>query len=118
MIDQNELVRAVGTIIAFGFLFVFLAGLYAGFYTASKMFERAWLAWIGYACAAGQFAAAMIMISTGFLDPFWVKLIVFAALAYLVIPPLMWRIVLAFHRYHEEEDEHIPAPSAPFGPLS
>jgi cellulose synthase/poly-beta-1,6-N-acetylglucosamine synthase-like glycosyltransferase len=118
MIDQNEIVRAVGTIIAFGFLFVFLAGLYAGFYTASKMFGRAWLAWIGYACAIGQFASAMIMIGTGFLDPFWVKLILFAALAYLVIPPIMWRIVLAFHHYYEEEEEHGHAPSTSFGPLN
>lgn len=118
MFEQNEVVRAVGTIIAFGFLFVFLAGLYAGFYTASKMFNKAWLAWIGYACAVGQFAAGMIMVSTGFLDPFWVKLIIFAALAYLVIPPIMWRIVLAFHDYYEHEDEHGQPATTSFGPLN
>ncbi len=118
MISQNDVVQAVGVIIVFGFMFVFFAGLYAGFYTASKMFEKAWLAWIGYAFAIGQFAAAMVMVSTGFLDPFWVKLVIFAALSYLVIPPIMWRIVLAFHHYHQEEGEDAYAHPASFGPLN
>jgi len=118
MIDQNEIVQAVGTIIIFGFFFIFFAGLYAGFYTASKMFGKAWLAWISYIFAVAQFVSAMVMVTTGFLDPFWVKLMVFTAFAYLVIPIIMWRIVLAFHHYHEEEERGAHAPTPSFGPLN
>ncbi len=115
MISQNEIAQAVGTIIIFGFLFVFFAGLYAAFYTAGKMFEKPWLTWLGYIFAVIQFASAMVMVTTDFLDRFWVNLVIFAALAYLVIPPAMWRVVLAFHR-QEEEARGGKVEHAHFGP--
>lgn len=117
MSPSQDVARMVGFIMIWGFFFIFFAGLYAGFYTAGKMFRKAWLTWIGYGFAIAQFVAGMVMVSAGFLDPFWEKLVIFSAVAYLVIPIIMWRIVLAFHSYYEEESSASHEPSASFGPL-
>ena len=95
------LAQTVGTLIVLGFFFVLFAGLYAAFYAAGRMFSNPWLVRVGYLFGLGQFMAAMGMVFSGFLDRFWVYLVTFSALAYLVIPPIMWRIVLAFHRLEE-----------------
>lgn len=107
MISPDEIAQIVGTIIVYGFLFIFFAGMYATFYPLGKLFQKPWLMWIGYAFAVAQFVSAMIMVSTGYLDAFWVTLVVFTALAYLVIPPAMWRLVLAFHRQEKEQESSI-----------
>ncbi len=99
--DSTTLAQTLGTLIVLGFFFVLLAGLYAAFYAAGRMFSNPWLVRLGYLCGLGQFMAAMGMVFSGYLDRFWVYLVTFAALSYLVIPPIMWRIVLAFHRLEE-----------------
>jgi len=104
--NGTTLAQAVGTIIVLGFFFVLLAGLYAALYAAGRMFNKPWLIRLGYVCGLGQFAAGMGMVFSGYLDPFWTYLVTFSAFAYLVIPPLMWRLVLAFHRL--EESQHAP----------
>ncbi len=118
MSPSQEIARMVGFLMVWGFLFIFFAGLYAGFYTAGKMFRKPWLTWIGYVFAVAQFASGMNMVFTDFLDPFWKKLVVFIAVAYLFIPPIMWRIVLAFHNYYEEEASAGHGQAASFGPLN
>jgi len=106
MISPDEIAQVVGAIIVYGFLFIFFAGMYATFYPLGKMFQKPWLVWIGYVFAVAQFVAAIAMALTGYLDPFWVKLVIFTTLAYLVIPPAMWRLVLAFHRQEKELERH------------
>ncbi|CAF0701729.1 hypothetical protein [Candidatus Methylacidithermus pantelleriae] len=99
--NSAEIARMVGTIIVLGFCFVLSAGLYAGLYTAGRMFRKTWLIWVSSLFALGQFLAAVGMVMTGYLDPFWRYLVAASALAYLAIPPAMWRVVIAFHRSEE-----------------
>lgn len=101
MISNQEIAQMVGAIIIYGFFFVLTAGLYAMFYTMGRLFERLWLVRFSYLFAAAEVLSAVGMVTTGYLDRFWVNLILFAATAYLFIPQGMWWVVVNFHAEYE-----------------
>ena len=106
MISSHEIAQMVGAIIIYGFFFVLTAGLYAMFYAMGRLFEKPWLVKLSYLFAAAEVLSAVGMVATGYLDRFWVNLILFSAAAYLFIPQGMWWVVVNFHHEYEPE-EHV-----------
>ncbi|WP_456446193.1 hypothetical protein ACMC9I_11010 [Deinococcota bacterium DY0809b] len=106
MISNHEIAQMVGAIIIYGFFFVLTAGLYAMFYAMGRLFERPWLVKLSYLFAAAEVLSAVGMVATGYLDRFWVNLILFSAVTYLFIPQGMWWVVVNFHAEYEPE-EHV-----------
>ena len=104
MISNQEIAQMVGAIIIYGFFFVLTAGLYAMVYAMGQLFEKPWLVRLSYVFAGAELLSALGMVATGYLDRFWVGLIVFSALIYLVIPQAMWWVVVNFHKEHESEE--------------
>ena len=103
MISNHEIAQMVGAIIIYGFFFVLSAGLYAMLYASGRLFEKPWLVKLSYVFAAAEVLAAFGMAATGYLDRFWVNLILFSAATYLFIPQGMWWVVVNFHRAYEPE---------------
>jgi len=105
MISNQEVAQMVGAIIVYGFFFVLSAGLYAMLYAIGRLFEKPWLVRVSYLFAAVEALAALGMVATGYLDRFWINLILFSAVTYLFAPQAMWWVVVNFHRQHELEEQ-------------
>ncbi|WP_293173571.1 hypothetical protein [Oceanithermus sp.] len=104
MISSQEIAQMVGAIIIYGFFFVLTAGLYAMLYASGRLFEKPWLVKVSYVFAAAELLSAIGMVATGYLDRFWVNLILFSAITYLFIPQAMWWVVVNFHKEFESEE--------------
>ncbi|WP_457630681.1 hypothetical protein [Oceanithermus sp.] len=103
MYSNQEIAQMVGAIIIYGFFFVLTAGLYAMLYAMGRLFEKPWLVRASYLFAAAEALSAAGMVATGYLDRFWVNLILFSAGVYLFIPQGMWWVVVNFHKEFEPD---------------
>jgi len=73
-------------------------------YASGRLFEKPWLVKVSYVFAAAELLSAIGMVATGYLDRFWVNLILFSAITYLFIPQAMWWVVVNFHKEFESEE--------------
>ncbi|HHJ06963.1 MAG TPA: hypothetical protein ENK24_05645 [Anaerolineae bacterium] len=104
--SNQEIARMVGLIMAFGFTFVLSAGLYAALYATGKLLEKPWLVKFSYLFALAEALSAVGMIYSGYLDRFWVVLVLASAIAYLFIPQGMWWVVTHLHLEENQLVEH------------
>jgi len=104
MISSQEVAQMVGAIIVYGFFFVLSAGLYAMLYAIGRLFEKPWLVKLSYLFAAVEMFSAIGMVATGYLDRFWINLILFSAFTYLFAPQAMWWVVVNVHKQYELEE--------------
>ena len=89
-----------------GFFMILFAGAYTLLYGLGKITKKSKYIKISYIFAAAQFAAALMMITPDFLDPFWKYIIMFSACAYLFIPQGMWWVVHTSHTYWERQENN------------
>jgi len=100
MQPSQEVTQVLGTMILYGFTFVFSAGMYASLYAAGRLTGRPYLLWLGYIFAALEVVGVAGMIFRGHLDLFWSLLMAFAGTVYLFLPQMTWWAVREFHRRH------------------
>jgi len=89
-----------------GFFMILFAGAYTLLYGLGKITKKSKYIKISYIFAVAQFAAALMMITPNFLDPFWKYIIMFSACAYLFIPQGMWWVVHTSHTYWENQEKN------------
>ncbi|SNZ16976.1 hypothetical protein [Hydrogenobacter hydrogenophilus] len=82
----------------FGFLMVLFACFYAILYAFGKVARLPSLQKLSYSFGLLQFLSGLGMFFSDYLDFFWRIIVLFSAFAYIFIPPLMWKVVVAFHR--------------------
>ncbi len=86
----------------YGFLMVLFAGTYAILYAMGRFSRLPFLVKTSYAFAVLQFLAGLGMAFSNYLDALWRGIILFSVFAYLFIPPIMWKIVVAMHERYED----------------
>ena len=100
MQPNHEVAHVVGTMIVYGFTFVFSAGVYASLYAAGRLTGKPYLIWASFVFAALLVWGVVGMITSGHLDLFWSLLMAFAGAVYLFLPQMTWWAVREFHRRH------------------
>jgi len=103
MIDPAAKAEMVRTLMALEFFYAILPGVYGVLYVLGHILRRPWIRWAGYAFGVGQLIVTALMLRTGYLDPFWARLVVVIALAYFVLPPGLWRLAEAIHKANAVE---------------
>ncbi|GBC88430.1 hypothetical protein HRbin13_00553 [bacterium HR13] len=81
----------------YGFLMVLFACFYAILYALGRVSHLPSLQRLSYGFGVLEFLSGLGMVASDYLDTFWRVLILFSIIAYLFIPPIMWRVVVAFH---------------------
>ncbi len=100
MQPSHEVTQVLGTMILYGFTFVFSAGVYASLYAAGMIAGKRSLIWLSYVFAALLVWGVGGMVLSGHLDRFWSGLMLFAGAVYLFLPQMTWWAVREFHRRH------------------
>ncbi|NPA07336.1 MAG: hypothetical protein GXO54_08065 [Chloroflexi bacterium] len=104
MIDTAARAEMVRTLMALEFIFAMLPGFYGVFYVLGQILHRRWLTWLGYGFGLAQLVVTEMMIRTGYLDTFTIRLMIIIALAYLVLPPTLWHLAKAIHRVNTRDE--------------
>ncbi len=84
----------------YGFLMVLFAGFYAILYALGRLQNLPFLIKVSYGFGILQFISGLGMIGINYLDILWKIVIFVSIIAYLFIPPIMWRVVVTFHQKH------------------
>ncbi len=84
----------------YGFLLVFFASAYAILYALGRVYSRPSLVKTSYGFAVLEFLSGLGMIITDYLALLWKAVILVSMVAYLLIPPFMWKVVVKFHQRH------------------
>ncbi len=84
----------------YGFFMVLFAGFYAILYALGRLQNLPSLIKISYTFGILQFVSGLGMLSIDYLDLLWKVIILISIIAYLFIPPVMWKVVVLFHREH------------------
>ncbi len=98
MIDTAARAEMVRTLMLLEFAFAMLPGFYGVFYILGQILHRRWLRLLGYGFGAAQVGVVLLMIRTGYLEPFWVRVMLVLTLAYVAMPPTLWALAKAIHR--------------------
>ncbi len=98
MIDAKAPIEMVRTLMVLEFIFAMLPGIYGVLYILGQMTQRRWLTIAGWGFALAQLGVTGLMLRTGYLEPFWARLVVVIAVAYVIMPPAMWRLAKAIYR--------------------
>ncbi len=98
MIDTATRVQMVSTLMFLEFVFAMLPGAYGVLYILGQMTHRRWLSFAGWLFAVAQLLVTGVMLRTGYLEPFWARVMVVVALVYFVMPPTLWHLAKAIHR--------------------
>jgi hypothetical protein len=91
------LAETIYKLMLYGFLMVSFACFYAILYTLGKAIRLPYLQKLSYSFGVLQFLSGLGMVTSDYLDLLWRAIILFSTFAYLFIPPIMWRVVTAFH---------------------
>ncbi|SHK24096.1 hypothetical protein [Thermocrinis minervae] len=94
------LAEIIYKLMLYGFLMVLFAGSYALMYSFGRSSSSSFLVKLSYIFAFLEFLAGFGMVSMDYLHTFWKVIILFSSVAYLFIPPLMWKVVVLFHKRH------------------
>jgi hypothetical protein len=90
-----------------GGVMVLAAGLYAVLFALGRLWRRKSLLRASYVLALLALLAAFGMITSVALPPFWQLLVGLSAVAYMVLPPVMWRVVTRLHRRYGPGDDDV-----------
>ncbi|MFN3598444.1 MAG: hypothetical protein ACK4VK_01725 [Aquificaceae bacterium] len=77
-----------------------IAGFYAILYALGRLQNLPSITKISYTFGILQFVSGPGMLSIDYLDLLWKVIILISIIAYLFIPPVMWKVVVLFHREH------------------
>ncbi|MFN3471007.1 MAG: hypothetical protein ACK4ZR_00165 [Aquificaceae bacterium] len=95
------LAKTIYELMLYGFLLVLFAGSYAILYAMGRFAGLPWLIRFSYIFALLQFLSGMGMFLSSYLDALWRYIVLFSSIAYLFIPPIMWRVVEEMHKRHD-----------------
>ncbi len=101
MINPYEVVA----LLAAGFFYILSAGTYTFIYTYGRMKNDGRLKISSFIFTGIMLYCAYIMVSSSVFSHFWKGLLIFATIAYILIPHGMWWVVVRVHRTEEEEKQ-------------
>lgn len=91
--------------------FVVLAGVYGLLYSLAILLERPPLKVAGYFFYLGHFMVMLTIVFATPLGAWWKVLVAASSIAYLAIPPIIWRYLTQIHRDEERPHDSKPARS-------